>query len=740
MDSFYIYLFKSALSLVLFYAFYRLVVFQNTYFKVRRITLLAILFFSIVYPLIDIADWLISKEPVYEMVSPYILTDDILLQELPVMEVQEQPRWSLRNIGVIVYLTGVILLLIRMLVQIGSIIRLRYKSERIYIGNCPVQLLPGVETPFSFFSWIFMDPSLYGIQERDQILTHERTHCNQYHSVDVLISELTVVFFWFNPFVWLIKQEIRVNLEHLADEQVLESGTEPTTYQYSLLRLCHHVTSNKLVNNFNIPQFKRRIIMMNKDKSNKNSLLRYVLLVPVAGLLIISGNVQAVVTKVKAELVKIPDAQSVEVQKISGSVRDAAGNPVQGVNIVVKNGTVGTISDKNGRFVLETEPQNSIVFSFVGLETVDVNLADYKGKAVDIVMQDKSIENPEIVVVGYGQQKVIQSEKKGTNPGDEVFTVVEDMPEYPGGTNALLEFISKNVRYPEEARKNNIEGRVILSFIVNKEGRVVDPQVVRGVSPELDQEALRVIGQMGKWTPGKQRGVPVNVKYTLPISFRNQKSLPASQPKTSTENTQTAPAPVSASTTSADKENLIFTVVEDMPKFPGGENEMMRFIAKNIKYPVIAQENGIQGRVIVQYVVTKTGKIQDVAVVRGVDPSLDAEAVRVIKSMPDWIPGKQRGVPVNVKYTSLVTFRLQAPENQDSGTSIRLRTSDPNQKAQNPLIVIDGKQQSVGFDIKQVDPEIIESISILKNEEAIRKYGEEAKDGVIIIVTKNGKA
>jgi protein TonB len=105
--------------------------------------------------------------------------------------------------------------------------------------------------------------------------------------------------------------------------------------------------------------------------------------------------------------------------------------------------------------------------------------------------------------------------------------------------------------------------------------------------------------------------------------------------------------------------NEIFTVVEDMPAFPGGDAALLKFIGSNLKYPVIAQENGIQGRVIVSFVIERDGSVADAVVVRGIDPSLDKEALRVVKSMPKWTPGKQRGKPVRVKYTLPVTFRLQ---------------------------------------------------------------------------------
>lgn len=122
------------------------------------------------------------------------------------------------------------------------------------------------------------------------------------------------------------------------------------------------------------------------------------------------------------------------------------------------------------------------------------------------------------------------------------------------------------------------------------------------------------------------------------------------------QETFVAPAVVEEEEESAQQ---IFTVVEEMPKFPGGDSELLKFIAKSIKYPVIAQENGIQGRVICSFVVNRDGTVVDAEVLRGVDPSLDKEALRVISTMPKWTPGKQRGKPVRVKYTVPITFRLQ---------------------------------------------------------------------------------
>ena len=117
--------------------------------------------------------------------------------------------------------------------------------------------------------------------------------------------------------------------------------------------------------------------------------------------------------------------------------------------------------------------------------------------------------------------------------------------------------------------------------------------------------------------------------------------------------------PVKAEAPKPEVENKVFDVVEQMPSYPGGQGALMQFLQSNIKYPVVAQENGVQGRVTISFVVERDGSITDVAVARSVDPSLDREAMRVVKSMPKWIPGKQNGQAVRVKYNVPVSFRLQ---------------------------------------------------------------------------------
>lgn len=248
---------------------------------------------------------------------------------------------------------------------------------------------------------------------------------------------------------------------------------------------------------------------------------------------------------------------------------------------------------------------------------------------------------------------------------EEVFQVVENMPEFPGGNTELMKFLAKNIKYPAEAQQKGEQGRVMVQFVVGKDGKLSDIKIMRSISPTLDAEAIRVIKAMPTWKPGTQRGQAVAVKYTIPISFRLQGSKGDDKPVasdiqvvsvTKANNENSKPIPTDPVKDSNGEE--VFMVVEKMPEFPGGTAELMKFLQQNIKYPEQARKDSIQGRVIVQFTIKKTGEVSNATVIRSVSPELDAEAIRVINAMPLWTPGEQKGEPVNVKFTLPIQFRL----------------------------------------------------------------------------------
>jgi TonB family protein len=236
-----------------------------------------------------------------------------------------------------------------------------------------------------------------------------------------------------------------------------------------------------------------------------------------------------------------------------------------------------------------------------------------------------------------------------TSKEDTVYQIVEQMPQYTGGEEAMMKYVAENIKYPQAAKDKNISGRVFVGFVIEKDGSVSNVKVVRGIGGGCDEEAARVIKEMPKWKPGMQKGKPVRVNYMMPIFFKLDDGQPAkSVKKEKASNPDMTP----------DK-NGVYQIVEEMPQYPGGEDALMDYVSKNVVYPSEAQEKGISGRVFVSFIVEKDGSVSNVDVKRGIGGGCDEEAVRVIKAMPKWKPGKMKGKPVRVSYMMPITFKLQ---------------------------------------------------------------------------------
>jgi len=259
------------------------------------------------------------------------------------------------------------------------------------------------------------------------------------------------------------------------------------------------------------------------------------------------------------------------------------------------------------------------------------------------------------------RKKTFTESNKVQAAEDEPYVVVEEMPEFPGGDSALLQYIGDNTKYPESAKIKGVAGKVIVRFCVNRTGAVDRVSVIKGVDSELDKEAIRVVSVLPSFKPGKQGGKNVSVWYMVPISFAlNDKATmtppPPPPPPPPLPDISTSAVSVVEETPGASSEP--FVVVEEMPVFPGGDEGLINYIAANTKYPESAKINQLEGKVIIRFCVEETGTVDRVTVLRSVEPSLDAEAARVVSSIPAFKPGKQGGKPVPVWYMIPVDFKL----------------------------------------------------------------------------------
>ncbi len=663
-----VYFLKINVAIALFYAFYRLFFYKDTFFAWRRTALLCFFAVSAAVPLLDIQQWIVQQEPMAAMADLYAA---VVLPELTLTPQPETDWRQLMADGIVfAYWLVAALLALRFLFQLAGIVRLARRCPTQKIDGTTVHLLPRAEGPFSFFRWIFVCPDAHTGDELHEILTHERTHARQWHSIDVLTGELACIICWFNPFTWLMKREIRTNLEYMADEKVLETGHDSRTYQYHLLGLSHHKAAATIYNSFNVLPLKKRIIMMNKRRTRAIGRTKYLMFLPLAALLMIVSNIEAVARatqKITTEVIEVvapaetPDVQPqpeniapLPQQEKSGKVTykgkvvDKYGQPIEGVQIVTlsQNKSVGyqllkERSQADGTFVFEAAPDDRIGFFHVTSQ----------GTYIQSVNPEEWNLSREKTIVMDGKPTSMFREEDRNSTDEEVFEVVENMPEFPdGGMPGLMKYLSANIRYPEAAHKAGTQGRVTVQFVVGKDGSIGNVGILRGVDPNLDAEAIRVISSMPKWKPGTQKGEPVNVRYTVPVMFRLTPEPVDKIDEMIVVGYRNPDAPVTGE---------VYEVADKMPEFPGGMTGLMQHLSKNIRYPAEAHTNNIQGRVVVSVIINTEGKVTNAKIVQGVAPSLDAEALRVTGTMPDWIPGTKDGKPVNVKYTFPVVFRLQ---------------------------------------------------------------------------------
>jgi len=333
----------------------------------------------------------------------------------------------------------------------------------------------------------------------------------QYHYVDLFIIEAVAIFQWFNPVVWLYERSLKEIHEYLADEAVLNTGEERGKYQAILVNEAMGGPVFVFTNQFNQSLIKKRITMMNKLKTSRLAQLKALLVVPlVAGLLVAFANPQ---TSAQAGT----DGNPIT---IAGQVIvKTTGEGLPGTAVIIKGTTNGTLTNGNGEYALEVGDRNaSLIFSCVGFKTEEIPVSNNTKINVelqeDVLMLDFEHGNK---MQDMSNQP--QKPKKESIGNEKMYVMVEDNPEYPGGTDALQKFLQENILYPEAAKRNGIQGIVIVQYTIDGKGMVKNAKVMRGVSPELDKEALRVTNLITGWKPAMQNGKSITRVVSMPVKF-----------------------------------------------------------------------------------------------------------------------------------------------------------------------------------------------------------------------------
>ena len=543
MGTFLVYILKSSLCLALFYLFYRLLLSKETFHRFNRIALLGVMLISCLLPLVRVT---VDRATVVNT-SVMLVEEDMLMYPWEMQTVvQEEAAFPWREWLVAVYLLGIFFFLLR---NLWSLVRMLYlirhsRCRQMENGICLVIHQAGF-APFSWMKYIVISQTDLDENGTD-ILTHEEAHIRNRHSWDLLLVELCIWLQWFNPAAWLLKQELQNVHEYEADEAVLRQGIDAKRYQMLLIKKAVGARLYSIANSFNHSSLKKRITMMIRKKSNPWARAKYLYVLPLAAVTVAAfarpeisepldeissvkvNDLSAITGNNSPENLSVASNSAADVT-LKMKVTDQTGSPIVGASVLIVNSTSGTLTDLEGNFTLKVGDDQRISVSYIGMKSVELSVKECLEKQIkEVRLTSDADSGPQLTVVSQSSESASQkapqhnttSEPQNT---EEVFMVVENMPEFPGGLNACLKFLADHVAYPKEAAEKKIQGRVIVQFVVMKDGSIANARVIRSVDPLLDAEALRVIGLMPKWKPGTQRGQAVNVKFTMPITFRLDK-------------------------------------------------------------------------------------------------------------------------------------------------------------------------------------------------------------------------
>jgi TonB family protein len=644
MENFISYLIKSSVWLSAFGLVYFLFLRHERFFRLNRLFLLAGLLSAIIFPLITIN---------YSVTIPQI-QESVSVGEFSATAVDtiQTPLITWEVIAAGVLLSGTLLFLVRMLIQTLKVIKAIRSSEVKIQNNLKVVKPNHLPHSFSFFSYIFVNPTSPEREIRE-IVAHEAAHVRQFHWIDLVLAELLCAFQWFNPMAWLYSHFIRQNHEYLADQSALRSSPDPAFYKATLI---NHLLGSEVIrlgHSFSYSLNKKRFIMMKNTSIPVVRKIKLLFILPFAVLIFFSfsepkytyesnsGTGQEKASKIQEsqnskiiedlvreieeplqktanpalsfaentpevieksaprdKLIKLKrQEKNIQVQQskgktIIGKVVQENGEPLPGTSVIIVNTTTGTITDKNGEFKIGDIADNAeVAFSFVGFKTAKIQ-PDFEKDMVVRLKRD---------------------------------TVQKDLN---------VSFRSNNKTNPEAQPILYLDGKKVPFEALNE----ISPETIESIDVLKNKSATEKYGEEGK-----------NGVILITSKQENaEKAEENSQNKLKRE----------ASKNKTYNGKPVFFIVEEMPKFPGGDIALHNYISNNVKYPAEAKEKGIEGRVYVSYIISPKGKVDDVKVIRGVDPNLDAEAKRVIEGMPDWTPGKQRGKSVAVNFTSPVNFEL----------------------------------------------------------------------------------
>jgi TonB-dependent SusC/RagA subfamily outer membrane receptor len=630
-----LYVIKLNLILALLCLLFQVLMHRDTFFGVRRAMLWGIYATAVLLPLWDMQLWLQDHTLAMHLTSDYA-TYVLPTLEITAMRVtslgieQSEPGCGMWFVGMmalwaIIYIIPVVWMTMKLLWQVAYIIYLRCtckpigmkneesrfaRNEEFKLSASPegnssffthhysLFLFPRPCSPFSFGSWIFIHPEGMDEQTLREVLIHEQAHVRGWHTLDIIFSQLFCILFWWNPAVWVLRREVRLNLEFIADKAVadylMEMKSEESrfarneefklddsnsysssfnlhsslikAYQYHLLGFSTQTNVATIANNFNVLPLKRRIIMMNLRRTHRTGMLKYILFVPVAAALLFLSNIDSLARNIKnmKPIAHIEQALT-SPQTIAPVVEEVL--PAAEEHIAVQTETTAEelVKPAPASDTAKAAPKTSQPT----LERIDDNalwIIDQRIATPEEAAKLNLENNIESITVLKGEAATSLWGSRGANgvinittknaekdnaDSRVIYDKVDEMPEFPGGEEALYRFLIEHVKYPAIAQEIGAQGKVIVQFVVQADGQIADVQTDKVLSANglteiaiirykkdmtdeeikavdaqnnalesLKTEAVKMIKAMPRWKPGKKDGKPVDVRFSLPISFR----------------------------------------------------------------------------------------------------------------------------------------------------------------------------------------------------------------------------
>ena len=521
------YLLLANFYLALFYGFYMLFLRRETYFLLNRVYLVSAAVLSFFIPMIQ-SQWvkdLFITQKVQQTI--YYINPGFSYEVVPA-----QTGFTVEQFFTALYWAVALMLLIRLIFKIDRLRSYFYNAEN---------------GAFSFFGRIRVDENL---PQQDVIYQHELLHAQHLHSADVLLFEALTILNWFNPVIYFYRKAIKYNHEFMADKNAIDFGADKADYAMLLLSESMGVQPNYLINSFfNQSLLKQRIMMLSKNPSKKSALLKYGLSAPLFGLMLILTSAtisnDQTIRKISATISSDTPVREVAVNltntavlpnfedkslvkqafTLQGKVVNINGTPLVGVKVSYLKKNISVSTDQEGDFTIEDYVTGDPVNFKYQLDANYVlvkSFADHKNHLNIVVLQGNT-QPANITLTNI---------KLATDTGSAVsFAAVEKLPYFPGGEQAFGQFLATHIKYPKDAKAQKITGRVIVSFIVEKDGALNNIKVLRDIGGGAGAEAVRVLEESPKWNPGVNEGKVVRVAYTMPINFTlagdndNQKKL-----------------------------------------------------------------------------------------------------------------------------------------------------------------------------------------------------------------------